>query len=104
MTEGPKTWMAGTSPAMTLVDAYRIEISGVLLFQAVFEDVEAGVDQFAAQQCQRRLAIEHEVVEGVGQDLGHPDEAGLYVADEEQLHGAEQQAAAADHQPDLGNL
>src|SRR4051794_4485728 len=55
--------------------------------------VESGIDQFAAQQIKRRLVVEPDVAERIGQDLGHPDQAGLDVADEEQLHGAEQQAA-----------
>jgi hypothetical protein len=31
-------------------------------------------------------------------------QAGLDVADEEQVHGAKQKTADADHQPDLGDL
>ena len=54
------------------------------------------IDQLAAQQIERRLVVELDVVERVGEDLGHPHEAGLHVLDEEQLHGAEQQAADAD--------
>src|SRR5437764_11689142 len=79
----PKTWMPGTSPGM----AKSMSIdrrSRVLLFKpVVLDDIETGVDQFAAQERQRRIVIEHEVVEGIGDDLGHPDEAGLDVADEE---------------------
>ncbi len=71
-------------------------ISGVLF--------QARIDQFAAHQEQRRLVIQLEVAERVGQDFGHPDQAGHDVADEEQLHGPEQQAANADGEPDLGNL
>ena len=54
------------------------------------------VDQLAAQQVERRLVVELDVVERVGEDLGHPHQAGLHVLQEEQLHGAEQQAADAD--------
>ena len=53
------------------------------------------VDELAAQQRQRRAVVEHHIVERVGDDLGDPHQAGLHVADEEQLHGAEQQAADA---------
>ncbi len=70
----------------------------------VLDDVEAGIDQLAAQQRQRRAPVEQEVVEGVGEDLGHPDQPGLDIVDEEEMDGAEQQAADADHQPDLGDL
>ena len=54
------------------------------------------IDQLAAQQIKRRLVVELDVVERVGEDLGHPHQAGLHVLDEEQVHGAEQQAADAD--------
>jgi len=38
-------------------------------------------------------------VERVGDDLREPHQARLHVADEEQLHGAEQQSAQAHRQP-----
>ena len=47
----------------------------------------------------RRAAIEARVVERIGDDLGRPDKAGLHVADEEQVHRAEQQAPDPQHQP-----
>ena len=59
------------------------------------------VDQLPLQQVKRRLPVEHDVVERVGDDLGDPHEPGLHVPQEEQVHGAEQQAAEADGQPDL---
>src|SRR5271163_3575376 len=40
--------------------------SGVLLFEPVLEDILARIDQFAAQQRQRRLVVKLEVVERVG--------------------------------------
>ena len=58
------------------------------------------IDQLAAQQLQRRRAVEHDVVERVGEDLGEPHEAGLHVAHEEQLDGAEQQRARAEPEPE----
>ena len=58
------------------------------------------IDQLAAQQVERRLVVELDVVERVGEDFGHPHQPGLHVLDEEQVHGAEQQAADADDQPD----
>ena len=54
------------------------------------------IDQLAAQQVERRLVVELDVVERVGEDLGHPHQAGLHVLDEEQVHGAEQQPADAE--------
>ena len=57
------------------------------------------IDQLAPHQVERRLVVELDVVERVGDDLGHPHEAGLDVLEEEQMHGAEQQPAEADRQP-----
>src|ERR1700733_3051292 len=91
--------MAGTSPAMTKLASIRDRGSSV-------PDVllEARIDQFALQQRQRRLVVQFEIAEGVGEDLGHPDQAGLDIADEEQMDGAKQQPADADREPDLGDL
>ena len=61
------------------------------------------LDQLAAQQVQRRLVVELHVVERVGDDLGQPHETRLHVLQEEQMHGAEQQRAEADDQPDLAH-
>src|SRR3954451_5080085 len=66
--------------------------------------LEAGVDQLALQQIQRRLVIKLQVIEGVGDDLCHPDEASLDVADEEQMDGTEQETTDPDREPDLCNL
>src|SRR5207245_7065486 len=96
--------MAGTSarrrasrfcPAMTalLDQAKNSRVLDVLL--------QARIDQLAPHQSQRRLAVQLEVAEGIGEDLGHPDQTGLDVADEEQVDGAEQQTADADRQPDF---
>src|SRR6202035_1706047 len=61
-------------PGMTTLGLH-FSRSGVLLFEpVVLDDIEARIDQLALQQIQRRLAVEFEVVEGIGQDLGHPDE------------------------------
>jgi len=43
-------------------------------------------------------------VEGIGQYFCHPYQAGADIANEKQLHGAEQQAAKADAQPDLTDV
>jgi len=43
-------------------------------------------------------------VKGIRQDFRHPDQAGADIPDEEQLHGAEQQRAKADNQPDLPDM
>jgi hypothetical protein len=43
-------------------------------------------------------------VKGISQDFRHPDQAGPDIPDEEQLHGAEQQRAEADNQPDLADM
>ena len=62
--------------------------------------LETGIDQFALHQRQRRLVVQLEIAEGVGEYLRHPDQAGLDVADEEQVNGAEQETADADREPD----
>src|SRR5580704_6497688 len=103
MTRCPKTLMAGTCPA--IASENLAAHSGVRFFhRLVLEDVETGIDHLAAQQRERGVTIKHEVVEGVGDDFGHPDEARLDIVDEEQVHGAEQQTAEAHQQPDLGDL
>src|SRR5712672_4448070 len=66
--------------------------------------LEAGVDQLTLQQIQRRLVIELQVIERIGNNLCHPDETGLDVADKEQMDGAEQETADPDREPDLCNL
>ena len=51
--------------------------------------VRPRIDQFALQQIKRRLAVKLEVVEGVGENICHPDQPRrfLHVADEEKLDG-----------------
>jgi len=66
--------------------------------------LETRVDQLALHQGNRRLVVELEIAERVGQNLGHPDQTGLDVADEEQVNRPEQQSADPDRQPDLGDL
>src|SRR6267142_506257 len=89
--------MPGTRPGMTLSSlAQRSRVLDVLL--------ETRIDQFALHQSQRRLVVQLEIAEGVGEDLRHPDQTGLDVTDEEQVDGAEQQPAGSDHEPDLGHL
>ena len=62
------------------------------------------LEPLAAQKLERRLVVELDVVERVGEDLRRPDQPGLHVLQEEQLHGAEQQAAEADDEPDLRHV
>ena len=62
------------------------------------------IDQLTRHQVERRSVIKHEVVERIGQNFGHPDQARLHVADEEQLNSPEQQGAKTDHQPNLANM
>jgi len=44
---------------------------------------DTGIDQFAPQQRERRSVVKLNVMERVGQDFGGPDQAGLYVFDQE---------------------
>src|SRR5271163_643006 len=62
------------------------------------------INQLAREQVKRRSIVEHEVVKRIGQDFRQPDQAGLDVPDEEELHGAEQQSSKADNQPDLADV
>src|SRR3954451_1090702 len=66
--------------------------------------VQARIDQLPAHQVKRRLVVELDIVERVGEDLGRPYQAGLDVLDEEQLDGAEQQPAQTDHEPDQSDV
>src|SRR5262249_47882057 len=52
----------------------------------------ARIDQLAAQQVQRRLVVEFEVVERIGEDLDRPHQTGFHVLDEEQLDYSKQEA------------
>jgi glutamate-1-semialdehyde 2,1-aminomutase len=58
-----------------------------------------GIDQLAAQQEERCAPVELDVVERVGQDLGEPDEAGLHVLREEEVHGPEQHGPDPQREP-----
>jgi hypothetical protein len=40
----------------------------------------------------------------VGEDLQHPHRAGAHATQEEQMHAAEQQAGAAEREPDHGDV
>jgi len=51
-----------------------------------------------------RSVIKHDVVKWIGNDLGDPDQPGLHILDDEQLHGAEQQCTESDHQPDHAHV
>ena len=57
------------------------------------------IDQLAAQQVQWRLVVQPDVVERVGQDLGHPDQPGGQTALEPQLQHAKQQAGDTQREP-----
>lgn len=59
----------------------------------------SGVEALAAEQPQRRAVIEADIVERVGDDLGRPDEAGLHIADDEQLQRATDQSGETDAEP-----
>jgi hypothetical protein len=57
------------------------------------------IDQLAFHQVERRLPIEHDVMEGIGDNLRHPNQAGLHIFQEEQVHGSEDQASDSNVQP-----
>ena len=58
--------------------------------QSVVHLFGVGVDQLALEQEQRGFVVQHDVMEGIGQDFGHPNQTGLYIFDEEQMDGSEQ--------------
>lgn len=56
----------------------------------------AGVDELfikalTTQQLQRCFVIQIDVVEWIGHDLRHPDQASLHILDDAQMNGSEQQ-------------
>ena len=51
-----------------------------------------GVDQLTAQQVERRLVIQIDVMKWVGDDLRQPHESGANVLQKKQVHGAAKQA------------
>ncbi|MFC3712577.1 aminotransferase class III-fold pyridoxal phosphate-dependent enzyme [Sphingoaurantiacus capsulatus] len=69
------------------------------LIAARFFSVRGRVKPLAAEQPQRGAVVEADIVERIADDLGRPDEAGLHVADEEQLHGAADETAETERQP-----
>lgn len=64
-------------------------------------DVDHGVEEFSAQQGQGGAPIEENVMEGIGEDLAHPNDAGDDVLYEEELEHTEGDASDADAEPDL---
>src|SRR5579872_7153029 len=65
---------------------------------------DGGVDQFAAQQSERRLPVKCDVVERIGQDLEDPYQPGRHATGSEQLDHAKQPAADADHKPERSDM
>jgi hypothetical protein len=53
------------------------------------------VDQFAAQKVQRRFVIENNVMEGVGENFGHPNQTCLYIFQEKQMDSSKKQTSNA---------
>src|SRR5215468_2339846 len=62
------------------------------------------IDQFATQKRKGRLVVQLDVVKRIGEDFGRPYQTGLDVLDQEQLHGPEQYAGNAEHEPDHRNM
>ena len=46
------------------------------------------IDQFTLEQIQRCLVVQNDVVKRVGQNFGHPHQAGLHVFDEALSRGS----------------
>ena len=63
-----------------------------------------GLDKLAPQQVEGSPVIKVDVVEGIGEDLRHPDQTGANPAQEKQVDGAEQQRADAERDPQLGQV
>ena len=58
-----------------------------------------GIDQLTFHEIERRLVVEHDVVERIGHDLGHPYQACLDILQKEQVNRAKQKATQPDRQP-----
>src|SRR5262249_39929520 len=88
-----------TSGAAQLLFQFLVQLLVLLAMLGM-----ARVDQFAPAEMEWRRVIELHIMEGIGEDLGHPDQSGLHALDEEQMHSAEQQPADADREPDQPDL
>src|SRR6185437_7104248 len=62
------------------------------------------IDQLAAQERERGLVVQLDVVERIGENFGRPYQPGLHVLYEKQLHGAKYDAADPERQPDCRDL
>jgi hypothetical protein len=54
-----------------------------------------GIDQFAFQQIQGRFVIQNNVMEGVGENFGHPNQTCLYIFQEKQMDSSKKQTSNA---------
>ncbi len=91
--------MAGGGPSPELTNkAIKRRVLREILRHSPWRRV-IRVDQLALHQEQRRLPVQHDVVERVRDDLGEPHETRLHVTQEEQVDRAEDQSAEAHPQP-----
>ena len=57
----------------------------------------------AAQQLPRCLVVQVNIVEWIGHNFGHPNQACFDIFQEEQMHGAEQQGCCTQNQPGVAH-
>ena len=62
------------------------------------------VDHLAAHQSQRGLVVQHDVVEGVGDDFDGPDDAGPQVLLDSKLKHTKHQAGHTQCQPSQADV
>jgi glutamate-1-semialdehyde 2,1-aminomutase len=74
------------------------------LRSAVRGHVGHRVEQLAARDLERRPPVERDVVEGIGEDLGAPDQAGLEVPGGGEPRGAREHGGRAEQQPRDGEV
>ena len=61
------------------------------------------VKTLTSQELQRCFVVQVNIVEGVGQDFGHPHQTGLHILQETQVDGSEQQTPYPQKQPSVAN-
>jgi hypothetical protein len=57
------------------------------------------VHQLTLEQVQGRFVVQNNIVKGVGDNFCHPNQAGLYIFQEEQMNGSEKQACNTQNKP-----
>ena len=70
----------------------------------VFLDVDHRIEEFAAQQGERRAPVKEDVMERIGENLADPDDAGEDVLQEEEMDHSEGDTSDAHEEPDQAEV